>query len=169
MRVWEYGSLDYFPTTLYTYTLTLSYSHTLILKRVLLNLRNKHRDEGEVHTGPLNDILFILLLFFLIVSTLANPNVIKLSQPKSKSDTKSKQTVVVSIDVNQQYFVGTTKVNIADLKAHLQPFLAKETDQPSIVINADKTVPIDDVVAVMRIARELGARTVLAVDKKGVQ
>jgi biopolymer transport protein ExbD len=134
-----------------------------------LNLRNKHRDEGEVHTGPLNDILFILLLFFLIVSTLANPNVIKLSQPKSKSDTRSKQTVVVSIDASQRYFVGTTQVSLADLKGHLQPFLAKETDQPSIVINADKSVPVDDVVAVMRIAKELGARTVLAVDKKGVQ
>ena len=76
---------------------------------------------------------------------------------------------MVSIDANQQYFVGTTKVNLAELKAQLQPFLAKETDQPSIVINADKSVPIDDVVAVMRVARELGARTVLAVDKKGVQ
>jgi biopolymer transport protein ExbD len=91
-----------------------------------LNLRNKHRDEGEVHTGPLNDILFILLLFFLIVSTLANPNVIKLSQPKSKSDTKSKQTVVVSIDVNQQYFVGTTKVSLAELKAKLSLFWQKK-------------------------------------------
>jgi biopolymer transport protein ExbD len=134
-----------------------------------MNLRNKHRDEGEVHTGPLNDILFILLLFFLIVSTLANPNVIKLSQPKSKSDTRSKQTVVVSIDAGQRYYVGTTPVSLTDLKGRLQPFLAKETDQPSIVINADKSVPVDDVVAVMRIAKELGARTVLAVDKKGVQ
>ncbi len=134
-----------------------------------MNLRNKHRDEGEVHTGPLNDILFILLLFFLIVSTLANPNVIKLSQPKSKSDTRSKQTVVVSIDAGQRFYVGTTLVSLTDLKSRLQPFLAKETDQPSIVINADKSVPVDDVVAVMRIAKELGARTVLAVDKKGVQ
>jgi len=122
-----------------------------------------------VHTGPLNDILFILLLFFLIVSTLANPNVVKLSQPKSKSDTKAKQTVVVSIDANKQFYVGTTKVSIDELKLKLQPFLAKETEQPSIVINADKTVPIEDIVAVMRVARDLGARTVLAVDKKGVQ
>jgi biopolymer transport protein ExbD len=134
-----------------------------------MNLKRRHREEAEVHTGPLNDILFILLLFFLIVSTLANPNVVKLSQPKAKSDTKSKQTVVVSIDVNKQFYVGTTRVTIDELKAKLQPFLAKETDQPSIVINADKTVPIDDVVAVMRVARELGARTVLAVDKAGVQ
>src|ERR1700716_578023 len=164
MGVWEFRK---FSRNLYTQTLIFPYSQTLILKSVLLNLRNKHRDEGEVHTGPLNDILFILLLFFLIVSTLANPNVVKLSQPKSKSDTKAKQTVVVSIDVNKQFYVGTTRVTLDELKARLQPFLAKETDQPSIVINADKSVPIDDVVAVMRVARELGARTVLAVDKNG--
>jgi biopolymer transport protein ExbD len=134
-----------------------------------MNLRRRHRDETEVHTGPLNDILFILLLFFLIVSTLANPNVVKLSQPKSKSDMKAKQTVVVSIDAKRQFYVGTTKVSIDQLKADLAPFLAKETEQPSIVINADKSVPVDDIVAVMRIARDLGARTVLAVDKNGVK
>jgi biopolymer transport protein ExbD len=134
-----------------------------------MNLRNRHREEAEVHTGPLNDILFILLLFFLIVSSLANPNVIKLTQPKSKSDTKAKQTVVVSIDANKQFYVGTARVTIDELKAKLQPFLAKEGDQPSVVINADKNVPVDDVVQVMRVARELGARTVLAVDKNGVQ
>ena len=134
-----------------------------------MNLRNRHRDEGEVHTGPLNDILFILLLFFLIVSTLANPNVVKLSQPKSKSDTKSKQTVVVSINADKQFFVGTTPVVLAELKSKLQPFLAKEADQPAVVINADKSVPIEDVVAVMRVARDLGAKSVLAVDKNGAQ
>lgn len=122
-----------------------------------------------MHTGALNDILFILLLFFLIVSTLANPNVIKLSQPKAKSDTKSKQTVVVSIDAKNQFYVGTAKVSLEELKAKLQPVLAKETDQPSVVINADKAVPVENVVAVMRVARELGARSVLAVDKNGVQ
>jgi len=134
-----------------------------------MNLRRRHRDEGEVNTGPLNDILFILLMFFLIVSTLANPNVVKLTQPKAKSDTKAKQTVVVSIDANKQFYVGTTRVTVDELKAKLEPFLAKETDRPSIVINADRSVPVDDIVAVMRVARDLGATTVLAVDKKGVQ
>jgi biopolymer transport protein ExbD len=134
-----------------------------------MDLRRRHREEGEVHTGPLNDILFILLMFFLIVSTLANPNVVKLTQPKAKSDTKAKQTVVVSIDANKQFYVGTTRVTVDELKAKLEPFLAKETDRPSIVINADRSVPVDDIVAVMRVARDLGATTVLAVDKKGVQ
>jgi biopolymer transport protein ExbD len=105
-------------------------------------------------------------MFFLIVSTLANPNVIKLSQPKSKSDTKAKQNVVVSIDANLMYYVGTNKVGIDSLRAALLPAIQKEkTDIPTVVINADKKVPIDNVVAVMRVARELGARTVLSVDK----
>jgi biopolymer transport protein ExbD len=105
-------------------------------------------------------------MFFLIVSTLANPNVIKLSQPKSKSDTKAKQNVVVSIDANNIYYVGTSRVSIDSLRAALLPAIQKEkTDIPTVVINADKGVPIDNVVAVMRVARELGARTVLSVDK----
>lgn len=135
----------------------------------IMNLRRRHREEAEVHTGPLNDILFILLLFFLIVSTLANPNVVKLSQPRAKSDTKAKQTVVVSIDANRQFYVGTTRVSVDELKSKLVPFLAKETEQPSIVINVDSAVPTGDMVAVMRIARELGARAVLAVNAKGMK
>src|SRR3954470_4222371 len=134
-----------------------------------MNLRRRLKGHPELHAGALNDILFILLFFFLIVSTLANPNVIKLSQPKSKSDTKAKQTVVVSIDGNNQFFVGTTKVSLEELKAKLQPMLAKEKEQPSVVINADKKVPVENIVAVMRVARDLGARTVLAVDKSGVK
>ena len=106
-------------------------------------------------------------MFFLIVSTLANPNVIKLSQPKSSGDTKAKQNVVVSIDANKQFYVGTTPVGIDSLKSMLAPIISKEkTETPTIVINADKTVAIDEVVAVMRIAKELGARTVLSVEKQ---
>jgi biopolymer transport protein ExbD len=101
------------------------------------------------------------------VSTLANPNVIKLSQPKSQGDTKAKQNVVVSIDANKQFYIGTTPVGIDSLKTMLVPVIAKEkTEVPTIVINADKTVDIDAVVAVMRIAKELGAKTVLSVEKQ---
>lgn len=156
---------------LYLLFATLHYETTLILTIEFLrimNIRRKLRAHAEVHTGPLNDILFILLLFFLIAATLANPNVIKLSQPKAKSDTKAKQTVVVSIDANEVYYVGTNRITGSDsvLKAALFPFIQKETNQePTIVINADKTVPLEYVVKVMRVARELNARTVLAVDR----
>jgi biopolymer transport protein ExbD len=132
-----------------------------------MNIRRKLRAHANVQTGPLNDILFILLLFFLIAATLANPNVIKLSQPRAKSDTKAKQTVVVSIDANKMYYVGTTRVDgDSAMKAALLPLIQKEQqEEPTVVINADKTVPLEYVVGVMRIARELNARTVLAVDR----
>ena len=130
-----------------------------------MNLRSRMRSHPELHAGALNDILFILLFFFLIVSTLANPNVIRMSQPKAKSDTKAKQTVVVNIKPTGEYIVNGKQLSVQDLKAFIQPFIAKDSTQATIAINADKTVDIDHVVAVMRIGRDLGARTVLMVDK----
>ena len=134
-----------------------------------MNIRRKLRSHAEVHTGPLNDILFILLMFFLIAATLANPNVIKLSTPKAKGDTKTKQNVVVNIDSKDRYIVNGKVVPIDELRATLQPMVMKDSVNATIAINADKTVPVDEVVAVMRIARDLGARTVLMVDKSGVK
>ena len=99
-----------------------------------MNIRKKLRNHPEVHTGALNDILFILLLFFLIVSTLANPNVIKVSNPKAKSDSKSKQTVVITIDKDQQIYLGSKKMSMNELEPELKLFLAKETEKPSVVI-----------------------------------
>src|SRR3954468_8640936 len=134
-----------------------------------MNIRRKLRSHAEVHTGPLNDILFILLMFFLIASTLANPNVIKLSNPKAKGDTKTKQNVVVNIDLKKHYIINGKQVPAEGLKSYLQPMIAKDSTNATIAINADKMVPVDEVVAVMRVARELGAKTVLMVDKNGVQ
>ena len=70
-----------------------------------MNLRNRLRNHPEPHTGALNDILFILLLFFLIISTLANPNVIKVPLPKSDANEKTQKqhvTLTVKFDENQQ-------------------------------------------------------------------
>src|SRR3954470_14938001 len=108
-----------------------------------MNLRRRLKGHQELHAGALNDILFILLFFFLIVSTLANPNVIKLSQPKSKSDTKAKQTIVVSIDGLNQFYVGTSKVSLEELKQKLEPILARDNEEHTVVINADKKVPVE--------------------------
>lgn len=134
-----------------------------------MNIRRKLRSHAEVHTGPLNDILFILLMFFLIAATLANPNVIKLSNPRAKGDTKTKQNVVVNIDLKKHYIINGKQVALEDLKASLQPLIMKDSTNATVAINADKMVPVDEVVAVMRVARELGAKTVLMVDKSGVQ
>ena len=134
-----------------------------------MKFRRKQHTESEVFTDSLNDILFILLMFFLIAATLANPNVVKLSQPKAKGDTKTKQNVVVNIDMKNHFIINGKAVTIDNLKSTLQPMIAKDSTAATIAINADRSIPIEEVVAVMRVARELGARTVLMVDKTGVQ
>ena len=131
-----------------------------------MSLRKKFNEEhSEVDTGPLNDILFILMFFFLIISTLANPNVVKLSIPKASSDTKSKQTIMVSIDSLQQLYVGTQMINKDSLKNSMQSALLLSSDiDPTVVINADKNANADNIVWVMKTARLLKLKTVLAVD-----
>jgi biopolymer transport protein ExbD len=131
-----------------------------------MSIRRRLRTHQELHAGALNDILFILLFFFLIVSTLANPNVIKLSQPKAKSDTKAKQTVIVNIKPTGEYIINGKQVTIEEMMAFIQPYIMKDSTQATVAINADKTVPLENVVAVMRVARELGARSTLLVDTK---
>ena len=129
-----------------------------------MNLKPRLRHSPEVHTGALNDILFILLLFFLIVSTLANPNVIKVSNPKASSDTKAKQTVVVTIDKDQKLFIGATAVTLETLPNELKLFLAKETEKPSVVINGDSVANLGVTIQVMQIIKSLGATPVVAVN-----
>lgn len=132
-----------------------------------MNIRKRLRSHPEVHTGALNDILFILLLFFLIVSTLANPNVIKVSNPKAKSDTKSKQTVVITVDKDQNLYLAQKAVAIDQLETELKAYLAKETDKPSVVINGDSTAHLGTAIRVMQIIKKLGATPVMAVDNGG--
>ena len=132
-----------------------------------MNIRKRFRNHPEVHTGALNDILFILLLFFLIVSTLANPNVIKVANPKARADTKAKQTVVITVDKLQQIFIGAEKISMNELEAKLKTFLSKETDKPSVVINGDSTAHLGTAIQVMQIIKKLGATPVMAVDNSG--
>jgi len=126
-----------------------------------VSIRKKFKDDqAEVDTGPLNDILFILMFFFLIISTLANPNVIKLSNPKSKSDTKAKQSVIVSIDKNRTVFVGQHKIIFDSLESELRTRIhSEDSTKPAVVINADSLVAWKDIVKIMSVAKRLGATT----------
>jgi biopolymer transport protein ExbD len=123
--------------------------------------KNKFReDHSEVDTGPLNDILFILLMFFLMISTLANPNVIKMSVPKASSDTKQKQSVVVSVDKDKNIFVGAKKIEHDSLESALRKFINEgDSIKPAVVINADSIAQWGEIVRVMKVARKLGATT----------
>lgn len=135
-----------------------------------MNLRKKihaHR-EAEVFTDSLSDILFILLMFFLIVSTLANANTRKVQNPNAKKNTKGKQAVVVSIDENNNYYVGSKRVDSADLYNAIIPYIQKLAPgaDSTIIINADRRSDVDHFTAIMRIGDSLRVKTSMGVSKQ---
>ena len=133
-----------------------------------MNLRKRKRGaSAEVHTSAMNDIMFFLLLFFLIASTVANPNVIKLMLPKSSSGKSiSKKTIVVSITQDLKYFVEKKETPVASLSSTLEGY-KKMAEEVTIVLYVEKTVSIQDVVQVMDVAQKLNMKLVLATEPKG--
>ena len=130
-----------------------------------MKFRKKHKGEAsEVFTDSLNDILFILLMFFLIVATLANPNVVKVGLPRGTKDTKAKQNIMVSIDKDQQFHIGSTKVDhsMIDtlLAREIEKFRRSPTDTHTVVINADTISYYGEVFRIMRIAKLNKAKVV---------
>jgi len=126
-----------------------------------MNIRRKLRAHAEVHTGPLNDILFILLLFFLIASTLANPNLVRVSNPKGDKDMKAKQNIVVTIDKEQKFYIGTQLIPSQQLDTLLTQAIVNARqgiDSPSVVINADTSAYYGEVFRIMRLAKRNGAK-----------
>ena len=110
-----------------------------------MNIRRKLKAHTEIHTGTLNDILFILLLFFLIASTLANPNLVRVNNPKGSKDMKARQNIIVTIDKNHQFYIGQTQVPSANLDTLLKEQIIKtrqSVDTPSVVVNAATLAPL---------------------------
>lgn len=132
-----------------------------------MNLKTRHkRASAEVHTSAMNDIMFFLLLFFLIASTVTNPNVIKLMLPKSSSgQSVSKKTITVSVTKELKYFVEKKEVQEADLNNTLSGYKKLATEL-TIVLFVDRTVAIQNVVSVMDIAQKLNIKLVLATEPK---
>lgn len=125
-----------------------------------MSLRKHLRDtHSEVDTGPLNDILFILLMFFLLISTLANPNVIKTNLPKGKSDTKMRQSVTIGLDKDGHLFMGQLPISFAELDSVVKKEAEKvKPDTLSIVIAADTASHYGDVFKIFYAAKKAGAK-----------
>ncbi|MCJ8210286.1 biopolymer transporter ExbD [Mucilaginibacter sp. RS28] len=132
-----------------------------------MNLRKRNsRASAEVHTSAMNDIMFFLLLFFLIASTVTNPNVIKLMLPKSSSgQSVSKKTITVSVTKDLRYYVDKKEVKETDLPATLGSYKNLATDL-TIVLYVDRSVAIQNVVQVMDTAQKLNIKLVLATEPK---
>ncbi len=131
-----------------------------------MNLRKRSRGNVEVHTSALNDIMFFLLLFFLLASAVVNPNVVKLFLPRSSSGQSIPQKKVnVSIDKDLHYTVENKPVTHDQLLPVLQVY-QREAPDMTIMLSADRSITIENIVDMTDIANQLKVKLVLATEKK---
>ena len=130
-----------------------------------MSLRSKNKVSATFSMSSMTDIVFLLLIFFMLTSTLVSPNALKLLLPNSKARTLEKQTISVSITPEIDYYIDDQKVDIGQLESILLDRLANEAE-PAIVLHADKTVDIEYAVKVMDIAYRNKFKVVLATNPK---
>lgn len=130
-----------------------------------MNIRGRRREGAELSVESLNDIMFFLLLFFLIVSTLANPNVIKLLLPSSKqSEQTSTKPISISVTADKRYYVEKVEVPYTQLEANLKKYLSK-VPELTCVIRMDQGLTVQDLVGVLQIGVNLKLKMVLATEQ----
>jgi biopolymer transport protein ExbD len=123
--------------------------------------RNK-RFHAEVATSSLSDIMFFLLLFFLIISTLANPNVIRMTLPKSKTNEKTnKQLITLSVTEDKRFFIDKEEVDFGQLEDKLLSKMAPEKQQ-TVVIRIPATMQVQNLVDVLQIGVKNKLKFVIA-------
>jgi len=111
-------------------------------------IHTRNKISPSFSMASMSDLVFLLLIFFMITSTLVAPNAIKLLLPSSSSKTMAKQTVTVYINENQDFFVEEFQVNEEILKSQLAEKLEGQTEG-TVVLRADKTVPVQHIVTVI--------------------
>jgi biopolymer transport protein ExbD len=129
-------------------------------------IRRNKRFHAEVATSSLSDIMFFLLLFFLIISTLANPNVIRMTLPKSKTNEKTnKQLITLSVTEEKQFFVDKEEVPFEKLEATLLAKMDPAKDQ-TVVIRIPFNMQVQDLVDVLQIGVKNKLKFVIATSPK---
>ncbi len=120
-----------------------------------IEMRNKR--DTQFSMASMSDLVFLLLIFFMLTSTLVAPNAIKLLLPNSNSKTMSKQTITVYINKARDIYVDDRRVEPANLENIIYSQIRNE-QSASVVLRSDKTVPVQDVVTVIDAVNEINRK-----------
>ena len=124
-------------------------------------LRSRNKVSVQFSMSGMTDIVFLLLIFFMITSTLIAPNALKLLLPQSKHQTAAKPITTISITPDGQFYIESERVSITQLEYELQSRL-KDEPEPTIALHADEDVALKEVVKVMNIAKDNRYKLILA-------
>lgn len=121
-------------------------------------IRSRNKVEPTFNSSSMSDLVFLLLIFFMLTSTLVAPNAIKLMLPSSSSKTMAKQTVTVYINDKFQYFIDEDQIEESKLTDLINAKIGNDT-QATVVLRSDKTVPVQYVVNVIDAVNEINNAT----------
>ena len=131
-----------------------------------MNIKRRRPFHDEDAMASMNDIMFFLMLFFLIISTIANPNVIKLMLPKANTTEQlAKQPVTLSVKEDKTYYINTTQIPFEGLENALKIALENNQD-PTVVLRVADNLTVQDLVDVMSLGAKLKLKVVLSTNKK---
>ena len=128
-----------------------------------MNLRGRNKITPEFNMSSMTDIVFLLLIFFMIASTLVTTNAIDILLPTASGKTENKKSISVSIQKDLAFYIDQKEVEVQNLESELLKLLQNET-APTLVLRAEKSVPVDYVVKVMDIANRNKYKIILAVN-----
>ena len=125
-----------------------------------MKLKGRNKVSPDFSMSSMTDIVFLLLIFFMLTAN--SPNALDLLLPKAKGKSTNTQNVSVSIDKNLQYFVNKERINSKYIEIELKKAL-KGQKKPTIILRAEETVPVKEAVNVMDIANRNNYKVILAV------
>lgn len=134
-----------------------------------MKIERKKRASAEVYTASLNDIMFFLLLFFLIVSTMVTPAAIRVLLPNSTTAEKvaTKKNINLIVTADLRYYVNDTEVTYDALESSLSAVIGErhEGDDVNVLLQADRTLNLQDIINVIDIGNNLQVKMVLFTQK----
>lgn len=130
-----------------------------------MNLRGRNKVTAEFNMSSMTDIVFLLLIFFMLTSTMVTTNALDLVLPKAKGKTDSNKNIAVSINKKLEFFIDKEAVLEAELESKLVALVAADANK-AIILRAEEGVPIEKAVSVLDIANRNQIKVVLAVRPK---
>ena len=130
-----------------------------------MDIRGRNKVNPNFNMSSMTDIVFLLLIFFMITSTLVTTSALDILLPKASGKTENRKSVSVSITKNLSFYIDTKKVSESKLEQDLLLVLAKK-ESPTIILRAEEGVPIEKAVRIMDIANRNRFKVILAVRPK---
>ncbi len=121
-------------------------------------IKSRNKVEPTFNSSSMSDLVFLLLIFFMLTSTLVAPNAIKLMLPSSSSKTMAKQTVTVYVNEEMSYFVDETQADETQLTELINSKIGTDT-QATVVLRSDKSVPVQYIVNVIDAVNQINNAT----------